>query len=105
MECSKHVSIWDVCTNFDNVLFLAHTRCVGVATLEDGALEHTSAQEEDHKIVHVNLVTPHKPGEIIKFRKTAGGMKGGVFRVECQGGCEGMEYIKLNADVLEGQVN
>ena len=53
----------------------------------------------------MQIQKPWSPGASdLKYRKTACAEKKSMFVVECSGGCEGTEYIKLGADVIEGVV-
>jgi len=52
----------------------------------------------------VQIQQPYRNKGDVNFRKTAGGVEGGKFVVECKGGCEGMDYIKLNPNVVEGEI-
>ena len=73
-------------------------------TIQEGVIDVTTDKDRNDKITWMQVQQPFDPPSEVKFRKTAGGIAGGKFVVECSGGCESIEYIKLSKDVKEGQV-
>ena len=75
------------------------------AVINRGVEDVSTDKQKKKGITWMQIQKPWTAGTMEdKFRKTACADKTSMFVVECSGGCEGMEYIKLGADVIEGVV-
>ena len=72
-----------------------------------GAVDATTVAEEDKLVTHMVLSEPfvNKEGRPeLTYRKTIAGIRDGNVIVECKGGCEGTDYIKLQNGVKNATV-
>merc|ERR1712048_508922 len=67
---------------------------------------HSGVKDQGTKngVTNYLIVEPWGPKETVAFRKSAGGPNGGTLLVNCVGGCDGMEYIKISYGVKESHV-